>query len=60
MNRLSQEKSPYLLQHKDNPVDWYPWGPEALDKAKTENKLLFISIGYSVCHWWQVRNLTGV
>lgn len=50
MNRLAQEKSPYLLQHKDNPVDWYPWGPEALDKAKEENKLLFISIGYSTCH----------
>ena len=51
MNRLTQEKSPYLLQHKDNPVDWYPWGPEALNKAKEENKPLFISIGYSTCHW---------
>lgn len=56
MNRLAQEKSPYLLQHKDNPVDWYPWGPEALDKAKEENKLLFISIGYSTCHWCHVMN----
>jgi uncharacterized protein YyaL (SSP411 family) len=53
MNRLSHEKSPYLLQHKDNPIDWYPWGVEALNKAKKENKLLFISIGYSTCHWCQ-------
>jgi len=49
MNRLSNEKSPYLLQHKDNPVDWHPWGEEALTKAKTENKPLFVSIGYSTC-----------
>ncbi len=56
MNRLAQEKSPYLLQHKDNPVDWYPWGPEALNKAKEENKPLFISIGYSTCHWCHVMN----
>ena len=44
MNRLVQEKSPYLLQHKENPIYWFPWGEEALDKAKEENKLLFISI----------------
>lgn len=56
MNRLAHEKSPYLLQHKDNPVDWYPWGKEALDKAKEENKPLFISIGYSTCHWCHVMN----
>ncbi len=56
MNRLSNEKSPYLLQHKDNPVDWHPWGEEALTKAKTENKPLFVSIGYSTCHWCHVMN----
>lgn len=50
-NRLSMEKSPYLLQHAENPVDWYPWGPEAFDKAKKENKPVFLSIGYSTCHW---------
>ncbi len=53
-NRLSKEKSPYLLQHKDNPVDWYPWGKEAFDKAKKENKPVFLSIGYSTCHWCHV------
>ena len=56
MNRLANEKSPYLLQHKDNPVNWYPWGEEALTKAKEENKPLFISIGYSTCHWCHVMN----
>lgn len=55
-NRLAKEKSPYLLQHKNNPVDWYPWGEEALTKAKEENKPLFISIGYSTCHWCHVMN----
>lgn len=54
MNRLKDEKSSYLLQHKQNPIDWYAWGPEAFDKAKTENKPLFISIGYSTCHWCHV------
>ncbi|MBI2428290.1 MAG: thioredoxin domain-containing protein [Ignavibacteriales bacterium] len=54
MNRLSREKSPYLLQHKDNPVDWFPWGEEAFAKAKTENKPIFLSIGYSTCHWCHV------
>lgn len=53
-NRLSKENSPYLLQHKDNPVDWYPWGQEALDKAKKENKPIFLSIGYAACHWCHV------
>src|SRR5437016_14446627 len=53
-NRLAQETSPYLLQHKDNPVDWYPWGPEALGRAKDEQKPIFLSIGYSACHWCHV------
>jgi uncharacterized protein YyaL (SSP411 family) len=53
-NHLSSETSPYLLQHADNPVDWYPWGPEALQKAKAEDKPVFLSIGYSACHWCHV------
>jgi uncharacterized protein YyaL (SSP411 family) len=53
-NRLAKESSPYLLQHAHNPVDWYPWGPEAFEKAKNENKLIFLSIGYSSCHWCHV------
>ncbi|MDP5172735.1 MAG: thioredoxin domain-containing protein [Bacteroidia bacterium] len=53
-NRLAQESSPYLLQHANNPVDWYAWGPEALAKAKAENKLMLISIGYAACHWCHV------
>jgi uncharacterized protein YyaL (SSP411 family) len=53
-NRLSSEPSPYLLQHADNPVDWYPWGEEALDKARRENKPILLSIGYSACHWCHV------
>jgi uncharacterized protein YyaL (SSP411 family) len=53
-NRLIQEKSPYLLQHAYNPVDWYPWGEEAFAKARTENKLIFLSVGYSTCHWCHV------
>ncbi|XP_072397894.1 spermatogenesis-associated protein 20 [Diabrotica undecimpunctata] len=53
-NRLVLEKSPYLLQHSTNPVDWYPWGQEAFDKAKAENKLIFLSVGYSTCHWCHV------
>ncbi len=53
-NRLAHETSPYLLQHADNPVDWYPWGKEALDKAARENKPIFLSIGYSACHWCHV------
>ncbi|XP_038064330.1 spermatogenesis-associated protein 20-like [Patiria miniata] len=53
-NRLANEKSPYLLQHASNPVDWYPWGPEAFEKAKRENKLIFLSVGYSTCHWCHV------
>jgi hypothetical protein len=50
-NHLNNENSPYLLQHANNPVDWYPWGEEALTKAKSENKPIFLSIGYSACHW---------
>src|SRR4051795_10873660 len=53
-NRLAQETSPYLLQHKDNPVDWYPWGPEALQRARDEDKPILLSIGYSACHWCHV------
>lgn len=53
-NRLLLEKSPYLLQHAANPVDWYPWGPEAFEKARNENKPIFLSIGYSTCHWCHV------
>ncbi len=53
-NRLALEKSPYLLQHAHNPVDWYPWGEEAFEKARRENKPVFLSIGYSTCHWCHV------
>ena len=54
MNRLAQEKSPYLLQHAENPVDWYPWGEEAFETARKSNKPVFLSIGYSTCHWCHV------
>jgi uncharacterized protein YyaL (SSP411 family) len=50
-NALQQETSPYLLQHADNPVDWLPWGAEALDRARMDNKPNLLSIGYSACHW---------
>ena len=50
-NRLQNEKSEYLLQHKDNPVDWFPWGKEAFEKSKNEDKPIFLSMGYSACHW---------
>src|SRR5713101_188356 len=53
-NRLARETSPYLLQHAHNPVDWFPWGEEAFAKAKKEGKLVFLSIGYSSCHWCHV------
>lgn len=53
-NRLAKESSPYLLQHAHNPVDWYAWGPEAFERAKREKKLIFLSIGYSSCHWCHV------
>jgi uncharacterized protein len=54
VNRLARERSPYLLQHAQNPVDWYPWGDEAFAKARTEDKPIFLSIGYSTCHWCHV------
>src|SRR6201991_2328166 len=53
-NRLAHETSPYLLQHADNPVDWYPWGEEALQRARAEDKPLLVSIGSSACHWCHV------
>jgi uncharacterized protein len=53
-NRLARETSPYLLQHKDNPVDWYPWGEEAIEKARAEDKPILLSVGYSACHWCHV------
>ena len=53
-NRLANESSPYLLQHQDNPVDWYPWGEEALQRSKDEDKPIFLSVGYSACHWCHV------
>ena len=54
MHRLSRSTSPYLLQHAHNPVDWFPWGEEALTKAKAEDKPIFLSIGYAACHWCHV------
>src|SRR6266496_5432942 len=53
-NRLAHETSPYLLQHADNPVDWYPWGEEALGRARAEDKPILLSIGYAACHWCHV------
>ena len=53
-NRLAHETSPYLLQHKHNPVDWWPWGPEALAEAKRTNKPILLSVGYAACHWCHV------
>ena len=53
-NHLKNEHSPYLQQHAKNPVDWYPWGEEAFEKARKENKAIFLSIGYSSCHWCHV------
>jgi uncharacterized protein YyaL (SSP411 family) len=53
-NRLAAETSPYLLQHRDNPVDWYPWGPEALGRARAEGRPILLSVGYSACHWCHV------
>ena len=53
-NRLADATSPYLLQHKDNPVDWYPWGEAAFARARDEKKPIFLSIGYSACHWCHV------
>ena len=53
-NRLAGETSPYLLQHAHNPVDWYPWGPEALERARREDKPILLSVGYAACHWCHV------
>src|SRR2546430_8223729 len=53
-NRLARETSPYLLQHKHNPVDWWPWGTEALAEAKRANKPILLSVGYAACHWCHV------
>jgi len=53
-NHLKNEKSPYLLQHVNNPVDWYPWGNKAFNLAQIKNKPIFLSIGYSTCHWCHV------
>ena len=53
-NRLAQETSPYLLQHANNPVDWFPWGPDALARAKLLDRPIFLSIGYAACHWCHV------
>src|SRR5215475_14502351 len=53
-NRLAGETSPYLLQHAHNPVDWYPWGEEAIQRARAEDRPIFLSIGYSACHWCHV------
>jgi uncharacterized protein len=54
VNRLAEETSPYLLQHADNPVDWYPWGDEALERARAEDKPILLSVGYAACHWCHV------
>ena len=54
MNRLAEQASPYLLQHADNPVDWYPWGDEAFERARAENKPVLLSVGYAACHWCHV------
>lgn len=54
MNKLGSERSPYLLQHASNPVHWYPWGSQAFEAAKESNKLIFLSVGYSTCHWCHV------
>jgi len=54
MNQLQNQVSPYLLQHRNNPVDWFPWCEDALSKAKTENKPIILSIGYAACHWCHV------
>ena len=50
-NRLAQSTSPYLLQHAHNPVDWYPWGAEAIEASRKQNKPIFLSVGYSTCYW---------
>jgi uncharacterized protein len=58
-NRLAAETSPYLRQHADNPVDWYPWGEEAFARADLDGKPIFLSIGYSACHWCHVTDVSA-
>jgi uncharacterized protein YyaL (SSP411 family) len=58
LNRLAQATSPYLLQHKHNPVDWWQWGPEALEEAKRTNRPILLSVGYAACHWCHVMDHT--
>lgn len=53
-NRLAEETSPYLLQHRENPVDWYPWGEEAFGRARADDKPILLSVGYAACHWCHV------
>ena len=53
-NRLASETSPYLLQHAENPVDWYPWGPGAFERARADDKPILLSVGYAACHWCHV------
>ena len=59
-NRLIKESSPYLQQHAHNPVDWYPWGSEAFEQAQKEGKPIFLSIGYSTCHWCNVNSINSL
>ncbi|MFE6742477.1 DUF255 domain-containing protein [Streptomyces tubercidicus] len=59
MNRLAGVTSPYSLQHADNPVDWWPWTPEAFEGARRRDVPVLLSGGYSACHWWQWMNTTG-
>lgn len=59
-NRLAGETSPYLLQHAQNPVDWMPWGQEAFKRAKEEDKPIFLSVGYSTCHWYLLRVFVAI
>ena len=59
-NILKNEKSPYLQQHKDNPVDWFPWNKETLEKAKKEKKPIFLSVGYASCHWCHVMAMKAL
>jgi uncharacterized protein YyaL (SSP411 family) len=58
VNKLAAETSPYLKQHEDNPVDWFPWGPEAFDTARERDVPIFLSVGYSSCHWCHVVGRT--
>ena len=59
-NRLAETNSPYLLQHADNPVDWFPWGDEAFEEARRRDVPVFLSVGYSSCHWCHVMDLESL